>query len=104
MPEKLKRLRRRRKIRSFANLGDLSQKFAPRQLAVLVAAIVIGSAVCLIALNYGTKAYHNWRESRLIKRAGEMLAHDDFDDATRLAQEALDLNRDSLPAFQILAE
>ncbi|SRR5581483_7357434 len=104
MAEKIKRLRRRRKIKSLASLGDLGEKFAPRQLAILVGIIVLGSGLSLVALNYGAKAYHNWRESRLIKRASEMLAHDDFDNASRLAQQVLELDRDSLPAFQILAE
>jgi predicted Zn-dependent protease len=104
MPEKVKRVRRRRKIKSFANLGDLGEKFQPPQLAILVGIIVLGSALCLIALNYGAKAYHNWRESRLINRASRMLAHDDFNGATRTAQQVLELDRDSLPAFQILAE
>lgn len=104
MSEKTKRVHRRRKIKSFADLGDLSQKFAPRQLAILVGAVVLACALILVGLNYGTKAYHDWRESRLVKRAGEVLAHDQFDDATHLAQQALDLNRDSLPAYQILAE
>lgn len=104
MPEKIKRVRRRRKIKSFADLGDFSQKFAPRQLALLIGGVVVAAALVFIALNYGAKTYHDWRESQLIKRAGEMLKQDQFDGATRLAQQALDLNRDSVPAYQILAE
>jgi predicted Zn-dependent protease len=103
MPEKVKRVRRRR-IKSLASLGDLGEKFAPRQLAILVGIIVLGSGLGLIALNYGTQTYHNWRESRLIRHASEQLAHDDFEGATRTAQAALALDRDSLAAFQILAE
>lgn len=104
MTEKIKRVRRRRKIKSFASLGDLGEKFQPRQLALIIGLIVVGSAIGLISLNYGAKAYHNWRESRLLKRASVMLEHQDFDGATRAAQRALELHRDSLPAFQILAE
>jgi lipopolysaccharide biosynthesis regulator YciM len=104
MAERVTKVRRRRKIRSFANLGDLGEKFQPRQLAVLVAIIILGSGLCFLGLNYGTRVYRNWRESRLLRTASEMLSHDDFDGATRLAQQALELDRDSLPAFQILAE
>ena len=104
MTEKVTRIRRRRKIRSFANLGDLGDKFQPRQLALLVVIIVVGSGLCFIGLNYGTRVYHNWRESRLLRDASEMLAHDNFDGATNTAQQVLDLDRDSVPAFQILAE
>ncbi|MEP6603570.1 MAG: tetratricopeptide repeat protein [Spartobacteria bacterium] len=104
MTEKIKRVRRRRRIRSFANLGDLGQRFQPRQLGLLVGAIIVASALVLIFLNYGTQAYHNWRESRLLKRASALLEHNDFDGATRAAQQALELHRDSLPVFQILAE
>lgn len=104
MPEKVTRVRRRRKIRSFASLGDLGEKFQPRQLALLILIIIVGSALCFVALNYGTRVYHNWREARLLRSASEMLAHNDFDGATHAAQQALELNRDSLPAFQILAE
>jgi Tfp pilus assembly protein PilF len=104
MAEKITRVRRRRKIKSFADLGDLGEKFQPRQLALLVGVIVVGSAIGLISLNYGSATYHNWRESRLLKRASAMLEHQDFDGATRAAMQALDLHRDSLLAFQILAE
>src|SRR5947209_12280042 len=104
MPEKVTRVRRRRKIESFASLGDLGEKFPPQQLALLIGIIIFGSGLCFLGLNYGTRVFHNWRESRLLREASEMLAHDDFDGATRLAQQALELNRDSLPAFQVLAE
>ncbi len=104
MAEKIKRIRRRRKIKSFADLGDFGNKFQPRQLALLIGVIVLGSAIGLICLNYGSSTFHHWRESRLIKRAAVMLDHQDFDGATRAALQALESQRDSLPAFQILAE
>jgi hypothetical protein len=104
MAEKIRRVRRRRRIKSFASLGDLGDRFRPRQLILLIAGIVIASGLGLLFLNYGSNAYHQWRESRLLRRASDMLGQRDFDGATRAAQQALELHPDSLPAFQILAE
>ena len=104
MAEKITRLRRRRKIKSLASFGDLGEKFSSRQLIVLVAVIIAACGLGLIGLNYGTSAYHNWRESRLLKEASEMLDRKDFDGAIRGAHHALALHPDSLQAFQILAD
>ncbi len=104
MPEKLTRVRRRRKIRSFASLGDLGEKFSSRQLIALVIGLVLLCGLLFVGVTYGTGAYHNWRESRLLRRASELLDKQDFDGATHAAHQALVLHPDSLLAFQILAD
>jgi thioredoxin-like negative regulator of GroEL len=65
---------------------------------------VLGFAVGLFLLTYGPEAYSGWRETRLLKRASSMLAQQDFDGATRAAQEIVQRRPDSLAAFHILAE
>ncbi|HZR77589.1 MAG TPA: tetratricopeptide repeat protein [Chthoniobacterales bacterium] len=71
--------------------------------AYLAAAAVVLLLVVLIG-TYGSKLYSNWHESRLLKRASEMLEKKDFVSADRFARRVLEHDRDSLPAFQILAE
>jgi len=65
-----------------------------------------GIALLLIIVfgTYGSKLYSGWRESRLLKRASVMLEKKDFVAANRLARQVLELERDSLPAFYILAD
>jgi len=65
---------------------------------------VLGVAVGFFLLTYGPEAYSGWREARLVKRASTMLAQQDFDGATRAAQEIVRRRPDSLSAFYILAE
>jgi len=107
MPEKIKRVKRRR-IRSFAGLDSFPSFFridvSPARLAFLIGGVALGVALSVIAYSYGSKAYNGWRESRLLKRASAMLEQQDFNGATRAAQRALELHRDSLAAYHILAE
>jgi len=65
---------------------------------------VLGFALGLFFLTYGPEVYSGWREARLLKRASTMLAQQDFDGATRAAQEIVRRRPDSLSAFYILAE
>jgi predicted Zn-dependent protease len=107
MPEKIKRVKRRR-IRSFAGLESFPSFFrvdvSPARLAFLIGGVAVGVALGVIAYSYGSKAYNSWSESRLLKRASAMLEQQDLNGATRAAQRALELHRDSLPAYRILAE
>ena len=107
MAEKVRRLRRKRRIRSFPGLGSfpfLRHKLSPTRLAVVVSSIVIGFALGLIFLSYGSKLYKSWHEARLLQHASSMLQQQDYSGAIRSAEKALEINRDSLPAFYILAE
>ena len=65
---------------------------------------MLGFALGLFFLTYGPEVYSGWREARLLKRASTMLAQQDFDGATRAAQEIVRRRPDSLSAFYILAE
>ena len=107
MAEKVKRVRRKRRIREFPSSGGVHifrHRWSPEQLLVLIAGIVLGIVLAIILFTYGSKVYNGWRETRLLKRASAMLQQQDFIGATRSAQKALDLHPDSLPAFYILAE
>src|SRR5438270_8524509 len=107
MPEKTKRVRRRRSrsplpgVESFSNFR--------LQLPLVRVAVYVGVAAIAILLivlfgTYGSKLYSGWRESRLLQRANTALQKKDFATADRLARGVLDTHQDSLPAFQILAE
>src|SRR5688572_11973887 len=105
MPEKIRRVKRRRRIRAFPNIKffpRISHHLSPGKMAVLIGSLVVAFVVAVILWTYGLKTYSGWRESRLLKRASEMLQRQDFDGATRAAQRALELHNDSLPAYVIL--
>lgn len=99
----------RRRRRSHSMPGDESYPslrfhFPPLR----VAAYVAGAAVALLLIialgTYGSKLYSGWRESRLLKRASAKLEEADYVGANQLAREVLEVHRDSLPAFLILAD
>ena len=107
MTEKVKRVRRRRKIRAFPaaeSFHVFRQRPAPQRIAFFVAVTALAIILGIIFFSYGSKMYSSWRETRLLRRASAMLQQQDFSGATRAAQKALELHRDSLPAFYILAE
>ena len=106
MPEKIRRVKRRRRIRSFGfeSFPRFRLHLPSARLAVLIAAIALGVVLGAILFSYGAKVYKGWQESRLLKRASAMLQQEDFQGATSAAHRALELHRDSLPAFHILAE
>src|SRR5207245_5150480 len=106
MAEKVRRLRRKRRIRSFPGLGSfpfLRHKLSPTRLAVVVSSIVIGFALGLIFLSYGSKLYKSWHEARLLQHASSMLQQHEYSGAIRSVEKALASNRHPLPALQILA-
>src|SRR5438874_161471 len=107
MPEKIRRVRRRRRGRSLSGIEALpSFRLHLPSVRVVLYAATAAAIVLLIILfgTYGSKLYLGWHESRLLKRAGAMLEKNDFVTANRLARQVLARHRDSLPAFYILAE
>jgi predicted Zn-dependent protease len=101
MPEKIKRVRRKRQVKPFHGFEKLLR---PTNLAIIIGAIVLLIALGLIFFTYGRRVYDEWREGRLLKQATTMLHDQKFNDATRAAEEVLQIDPDSLPAFYILAE
>ena len=105
MAEKIRRVRRRGKVRLFSNLGSFWQRqLWPARLALVIGASALAVVLGMISLNYGSKLYRGWHETRLLHGAAAMLQEEKFTQATQNAREVLQLHPDSLPAFQILAE
>jgi hypothetical protein len=105
MAEKIRRVRRRGKVRLFSNLESfLRRQLWPARLALVIGASALAVALGIISLNYGSKLYRGWHETRLLHAAAAMLQEEKFTQATQNAREVLQLHPDSLPAFQILAE
>src|SRR6266581_194124 len=107
MPEKIRRMRRKRRSRSLPGVESFPSfrlHLPPVRVALYLAAAAV--AVLLIAVfgTYSSQLYTRWRESRLLKRATAMLEKKDFVAANRLARQVLERHRDSLPAFYVLAE
>ena len=107
MPEKIRRVRRKRRSRSLPGaetFSSLRLHLPPVRAALYVAAAAAVLLLIIVFGTYGSKLYGSWRESRLLKRASAMLDQKDFATANRLAHQVLEHHRDSLPAFYILAE
>jgi len=93
--------RRRRRVKS----GQAGRSgFRSIRVGVLALAVIGGFTLGLIVLSTGPKLVNDWRESRWLKRAEENLKQGNFNGASDAAQQALRIDRNSLPAFQILAE
>src|SRR5438270_13235960 len=107
MPERKKRVRRRKRISGFPILGSFRifrHHMSPERLAMLVASVAVLLVVAFLFFTYGAKIYSGWRERRLLQRSATLLDRQDFDGAVRDAQKALELHPDSLPAFYLLAD
>jgi predicted Zn-dependent protease len=107
MPEKIRRVRRKRRSHSLPgieSLSDFRPHLPPARLAFYVAAAAIALLLIILFGTYGSKIYSGWREARLLKRASTMLEKKDFVAANRFARQVLELHRDSLPAFYVLAD
>src|SRR5947209_6760544 len=107
MPEKIRRVRRRRRSHSLAGPKSfLSLQLYSPPLRVLIYVIGAAAALALITVfgTYGSKFYMGWRETRLLKRASAMLENKDFAGADRMARQVLRVHQDSIPAFYILAD
>src|SRR5688572_5958601 len=101
MAEHVRRVRRKRRVKR-ARGGHLT--FTPARIAICAVSLVLGFSFGFALLTYGPQAYSGWREARLMKRATELLAKEDFDGATLAAREVLRLHHNSLAAFHVLAE
>ena len=101
MPEKIKRVRRKRKVKPFHGFEKLLR---PTNLAILIGSVVVVLALGLVLFTYGRRFYNEWHEGRLLKSAQTLLQEQKFNEATRVAQQVLQIDPDSLPAFYILAE
>ena len=77
---------------------------SPARLFVFVTAVALGLTLGFLFVTYAPRAYHGWRESRLLQSANRLLQEQDLEGAARTAQKALRVQPDSLDAFQILAE
>ena len=88
-------------VESFSNFR---LHLPPVRVALYVAAAAVAVLLIVVFGTYGSKAYTAWRESRLLKRATSTLEKKDFVTSNRLARQVLERERDSLPAFYILAE
>src|SRR5436309_469688 len=107
MPEKIRRMRRKRRSRSLPGVESFQSfrlDLPPVRVALYVAAAAVAVFLLVLFGTYGSKLYTGWHESRLLKRATAMLEKKDFVAANRLARQVLEHRRDSLPAFYILAE
>src|SRR5713101_4041754 len=107
MPEKIRRVRRKRRSRSLPGVESFPSfrlDLPPVRVALYVAAAAVAVLLLVLFGTYGSKLYTGWHESRLLKRATAMLEKKDFVAANRLAHQILENRRDSLPAFYILAE
>ena len=107
MAEKIVRLRRRRRIRSLPDFGSfdiLRRDFSPARAALLVGATVLVITLGSVLFGYGSKLYSGWREKNLLSRATSLLQQENPTQAAQAAREVLELHRDSLPAFYVLAE
>src|ERR1700730_14940675 len=101
MPVKIKRIRRKRKVRSWRPFATFSR---PTNLSLAIGAVLVLVALGLIFFGSAKRVYIQWREERSLRLASRLLHQQKFDEASRVAQQVLQLNPDSLPAFDILAE
>jgi predicted Zn-dependent protease len=107
MPEKIRRVRRRRRTQSLPGdqpYSSLRLQFPPLRVAIYVVAGALALAMIIVFATYGSKLYSGWRESRLLKSASAMLEKKDYVAANRLARQVLQIHHDSLSAFYILAD
>jgi thioredoxin-like negative regulator of GroEL len=107
MPEKIRRVRRKRRSRSLPGVESFSNfrlHLPPVRVALYVGAAAAALLFIIVFGTYGSKLYSGWHETRLLKRANAMLDKKDYVEANRLARQVVERHRDSLPAFYILAE
>ena len=90
----------RRQINRTASVGQAR----PVRGGLIVLAVIAGFALGLLVLSIGPKFVNAWRESRLLRQAETNLKQENFNAANDAARQALQIDRDSLAAYQILAE
>src|SRR5215472_17441193 len=71
---------------------------------LIVLAVIAGCALGLIVLTVGPKLVSAWQESRWLRKAETNLKRGNSSAANEATRQALEINRDSLSAFEILAE
>ncbi len=99
MPQSPKRVRRKRRRRAASTLRTRIRDI------VLLSLIVAGSFVFgFFSFSSVHKGWNRWRETRLIKEAGDFLEHDDLDAAEQAARKVISLDPGSVAACRILAE
>lgn len=101
MAMQVRRIRRKRRVRS---IRQGSAKIVSWRGALYLAAFAAGFGLGFLVLTFVPRAYSSWRESRLQKRATELLEKQDLDGATLAAQQILQIRPSSLAAFHILAD
>jgi Tfp pilus assembly protein PilF len=107
MPERIVRVRRRRKRASFPALESLDilrRDLSPQRAAILIIAVIVAVAAGTICYHYGSGFYRNWRERNLLRQASSLLQEERLSEAAQRARDVLQRHPDSLAAFHILAE
>lgn len=92
---------RRQQIKAAS--ADRTQSSSLRS-GLIVLAVLAGFALGLSVFAIGPKIVSAWKESRWLRQAETNLKQGNFNGAKDAAQQALQINRDSLFAYQILAE
>src|ERR1700744_5386589 len=101
MAEKVRRVRRKRRVRSLPGVETFQifrHRISPERLAILIAVIAVGIVLAMVCFTYGSRFYSDWREKRLLKHAQALLQQADYNGAEAEAREALQFHTDSLPA------
>jgi predicted Zn-dependent protease len=107
MAVKVVRVRRKRRVRSVPGIDCfliLRHHLTPARVAIVVAAVALAVVLGIMFVTYGSKAFTTWRETRLLNRAEMMLQKNEFAAASEAAHKVLELHKDSLRAYEILAE
>jgi Tfp pilus assembly protein PilF len=107
MAVKVVRVRRKRRVRSFPGVDSfliLRHHLTPARVAIVIATTALAVVLGIAFITYGSKAFITWSETRLLNRAEMMLRKNDLSAATDAAHKVLELHRDSLRAYEILAE
>lgn len=108
MPERIVRVRRRRKRQSLPaaleSLDILRRDLSPKRATILIVAVLVAIVGGTVSYHYGSRFYRGWHERNLLRQASALLTEKRFDEAAQHARDVIQEHPDSLPAFQILAE
>src|SRR4029077_18159109 len=102
MPEKIRRVRRKRRSRSLPGVESFSSlrfHLPPVRVALYFTAAAAVVLLIIVFGTYGSKLSAGWHESRLLNRACAMLEKNDFVTASLMARQVVERHGDSLPAF-----
>ncbi len=105
MAERIKHARHGRLRKLFLGVESFFQhRLWPVRIAIVVAVLAIAFLLGALLFSYGSKLYEDWRQTRLLHRATELLHQGKLSKAAQTAQELLARHPDSLPALYVLAE